>query len=44
MPIANKYDFHEVMEAFHYYFEKTGRRITFEYSIVEGVNDGEEHA
>ena len=44
MPIANKYDLAEVLEACDYYFEKTGRRITFEYSLVHGVNDNEEDA
>ena len=44
MPIANKYELTEVLEACDYYFEKTGRRITFEYSLVHGVNDGEEDA
>ena len=44
MPIANKYSIAELMEACHYYFEKTGRRITFEYSLVGGVNDTDEDA
>ena len=44
MPVANKYDLAEVLDACDYYFEKTGRRITFEYSLVGGVNDGEEDA
>ncbi len=39
MPIANKYSIKELMEACRYYFDKTGRRITFEYSLVGGVND-----
>jgi len=39
MPVANKYEIHEVVDACKYYFEKTGRRITFEYSLVAGVND-----
>lgn len=39
MPVANKYDLSDVLEACDYYFEKTGRRITFEYSLVAGVND-----
>ena len=39
MPIANRYSIEELMEACRYYFEKTGRRITFEYSLVGGVND-----
>ena len=44
MPIANKYELSEVLEACDYYFEKTGRRITFEYSLVHGVNDTKEDA
>lgn len=44
MPVANKYELAEVLAACDYYFEKTGRRITFEYSLVHGVNDGEEDA
>jgi 23S rRNA (adenine2503-C2)-methyltransferase len=44
MPIANRYDIHEVIDACRYYFEKTGRRITFEYSLVGGVNDTDEDA
>ena len=39
MPIANKYSVDELLEACRYYFDKTGRRITFEYSLVAGVND-----
>ena len=42
MPVANKYKLDEVMEACDCYFEKTGRRVTFEYSLVAGVNDLEE--
>ena len=44
MPVANKYEIHEVIDACKYYFEKTGRRITFEYSLVGGVNDTDEDA
>jgi len=39
MPIANKYSLQEVLAACDNYFEKTGRRISFEYSLVHGVND-----
>ncbi len=39
MPVANRYDIHEVVDACRYYFLKTGRRVTFEYSLVGGVND-----
>ena len=44
MPIANRYSLEEVLPACQYYFEKTGRRITFEYSLVGGKNDGQEDA
>lgn len=44
MPIANKYSISELMDACEYYFEKTGRRITFEYSLVRNVNDTDEDA
>ena len=44
MPIANKYSLDEILEACRYYFEKTGRRLTFEYSLVAGVNDSSENA
>jgi 23S rRNA (adenine2503-C2)-methyltransferase len=44
MPVAAKYDLQEVMDSFRYFYEKTGRRLTFEYSLVEGINDEEEHA
>ena len=36
MPVANKYELQEVLAACDTYFEKTGRRITFEYSLVTG--------
>ena len=44
MPIAKRYSIAELMDACKYYFEQTGRRITFEYSLVKGVNDREEDA
>ena len=44
MPIANRYHITEVVDACRYYFERTGRRITFEYSLVGGVNDTQEDA
>ncbi len=39
MPVANRYPLADVLMACQTYFEKTGRRITFEYSLVSGVND-----
>ncbi|MBQ2803791.1 MAG: 23S rRNA (adenine(2503)-C(2))-methyltransferase RlmN [Lachnospiraceae bacterium] len=44
MPIANRYSIKELMEVCQYYFEQTGRRITFEYSLVGSVNDTDEDA
>lgn len=44
MPVANKYDIHEVVDACRYYFDQTGRRVTFEYSLVGGVNDTDQDA
>lgn len=44
MPIANAYTLKEVLDACEYFFEKTGRRLTFEYSLVSGVNDRREDA
>ena len=44
MPIANKYSISEIMEACEYYIKKTNRRITFEYSLVRGINDSKEDA
>lgn len=44
MPIANSYSLKEVLSACDVYYQKTGRRISFEYSLVEGVNDSTEQA
>lgn len=44
MPVANKYELSEVLDACDYYFQETGRRVTFEYSLVQGVNDSKEDA
>ena len=44
MPVANRYSIEELMQACSYYFETTGRRISFEYSLVSGVNDTIEDA
>lgn len=44
MPVANRYRIAELMEACGNYFAKTGRRITFEYSLVGGINDTPEDA
>lgn len=44
MPIANRYSLAELMACCDAYFEKTGRRITFEYSLVRDVNDTRQDA
>ena len=44
MPVANKYELGEVLSACDNYFKKTGRRVTFEYSLVHEVNDTDEDA
>lgn len=44
MPIARTYEIHEVVDAVKHYGETTGRRVTYEYSLVAGVNDSDEDA
>ncbi|MCR5657318.1 MAG: 23S rRNA (adenine(2503)-C(2))-methyltransferase RlmN [Butyrivibrio sp.] len=44
MPIANKYSIDELIAACKNYFDKTGRQLTFEYSLVGGVNDTDDDA
>ncbi len=44
MPVANRYRLEELIDSCRYYFGKTGRRITFEYALVAGQNDGNEDA
>jgi 23S rRNA (adenine2503-C2)-methyltransferase len=44
MPIAKAYSIKEVIDACKYYIKKTNRRVTFEYSLIKGVNDSKEHA
>ena len=44
MPIAKKYSIAEILKACEYYFDKTGRRYIFEYSLIAGENSDAEHA
>ncbi len=44
MPIAKKYSIEELLKACSDYFKTTGRRVTFEYSMISGVNDSDENA
>ena len=44
MPVNNKYGIEELLAACHRYYEVTGRRISFEYTLISGKNDTEEGA
>lgn len=44
MPIANKYQIAQIMDACADYFKKTGRRYIFEYTLIAGENCDKEHA
>jgi len=44
MPVNRRFPFVDVIDACKYYIEKTGRRITFEYALIGGMNDRLEHA
>lgn len=44
MPIAYTYSIEQIMDACRYYLLQTARRISFEYSLVKGVNDSPECA
>jgi 23S rRNA m2A2503 methyltransferase len=44
IPVANKYALKDIIAACDYYFKKTGRRVSYEYSLVAGVNDNMEEA
>ena len=44
MPVNRAYDVEELFAACHRYFRKTGRRISFEYAMIDGVNDSDAQA
>lgn len=44
MPVNKKYPISVLMDACRYYLKKTNRRISFEYTLIENVNDGEADA
>lgn len=41
MPVNTKYDIDELLKACRYYENKTGRRISFEYAMIKGLNDSD---
>ena len=44
MPVANRYSMEEILDACRYYIRQTGRRVTFEYSLMGGINDSDRDA
>ncbi|MCL1904327.1 MAG: 23S rRNA (adenine(2503)-C(2))-methyltransferase RlmN [Oscillospiraceae bacterium] len=44
MPINQRYNIGRLLTSCAEYYKHTGRRISFEYSLINGVNDGTEHA
>lgn len=44
MPISNNFSIKEVVDACKFYFEKTKRRVSFEYTLIKGQNDSKKHA
>ncbi|MDD3652953.1 MAG: 23S rRNA (adenine(2503)-C(2))-methyltransferase RlmN [Desulfotomaculaceae bacterium] len=44
VPVNKKYPLQELMSVCEDYSEQTGRRITFEYALLAGLNDSQEHA
>ena len=44
MPVNQKYPIQDIINACHYYIEKTNRRITFEWALIAGKNDSEKTA
>jgi 23S rRNA (adenine2503-C2)-methyltransferase len=44
MPISKRYPMEELLAACRKHVEATGRRITFEYALVQGVNDSDKNA
>lgn len=44
MPIAKTHSIKSVLDAAKYYLEQTGRRVVFEYALIQGINDHIDHA
>lgn len=44
IPYARKYPLDEIMKAMDHYAEKTKRDITYEYTLISGINDHPDHA
>lgn len=44
MPIANRYNLQDIVQACKYYYSKTKRKVYFEYTLIKGVNDSKDDA
>ncbi len=44
MPVNRKYNIQELLSACKYYEEETGKRISFEYALIKGLNDSKNDA
>ncbi len=44
MPVNRAYNIQELLEACRHYIDRTGRRITFEYAVISGVNSSDKDA
>ena len=44
MPVAKRWSIDELLSACRYYFEKTSRRVSYEYALIEGKNSSDECA
>ena len=44
MPVNRKYNIRELLSACKYYEEETGKRISFEYALIKGLNDSKKDA
>ena len=44
MPVNDRFNIEQLIEACKVYFEKTGRRISFEFALIQGVNDDRQTA
>ncbi len=44
MPVNKRFPIRELLDAVKFYIEKTGRRVSFEYTLIDGVNDTYEDA
>lgn len=44
MPVSRKYPLQDIVKACRKYTEVTGRRVTYEYLLLEGINDQDSHA